>query len=352
MDTTRRQFLATALMGAGVIGAGALAWHLFPSKTKANRTSTRDNTPDTLENKITPQLTFPSEWSFLEPWTHEPIKDDVQAFIKTHIPLSGQLALPEDSPELLSIQPTLVENLRLRLASLNIKMNETGIITRQDFGTPIRQEQYESYLSYARKAFDFMHENIKGLNPTRPAFTQIQRGQDFSKNFNGNAYFSQGYHKLYAVSQQHGDQLCTAHTVYPVDGSQVYFKLSRDGTSIMNYHIVLSTGEIALASIFSEMIPLTTVTKTYEYSKKAGMRESIIADETLVEAISNCLTRKLAKELNVPHQEEVLPKAIPDTTIEPYLHVPKAIHWVEREGIQKAFDLYMDDPEKFLREIR
>ncbi len=353
MNISRRQFLATALMGAGVIGAGALAWHFMPSRKHENRKSnTLENKVSVQEPKPQPKLTFPPEWSFLESWTQETITDDVNKFVKTHVPLNAPLALPEDSPELRSIQPALVENLRLRLESLNIKMNEMGTITRQDFGTPIRKEQYDAYLSYARKAFDFMHENIKGLNPIKPAFTEIQQGQDFSKNFNGNAYFSQGYHKLYGVSQQHGDQLCTAHTVYPVQGSQVYFKLSRDGANIMHYYVTLSTGEIALASIFSEVLPLTTLKVSYPHVQRKGFDEAITADETLVEAISHCLVKELAEKLNIPNRDKIILNSLPDTNLPQYRFIRQALPWVEKNGVQKAFDFYMDRPEKFMNEIR
>lgn len=78
-----------------------------------------------------------------------------------------------------------------------------------------------------------------------------------------------------------------------------------------------------------------------------------MAGEAISEAISYKLGLKISKELGIPNGKNLVESSMVGIDHFPqYKYVPRAVKWVEKNGIQSAFDLYMESPKKFMDKIR
>jgi hypothetical protein len=117
-------------------------------------------------------------------------------------------------------------------------------------------------------------------------------------------------------------------------------------------YLFVSTGHSAIMSPFSEMIAMATTEKIRNRSTQ-NLAEATIINEALHDGISTVLSSEFARIKKIPRAQEMIEKNLKDNiSLSLYAYLPKSIAWIQRNGVQNAYDLYMRDPQKYLDAIR
>ena len=80
-----------------------------------------------------------------------------------------------------------------------------------------------------------------------------------------------------------------------------------------------------------------------------GRYTALVADETFAEGLSYVLSSELANDLNIPNGFEIITGIQNRLKNDPrYQFVPQSITWIQKNGVQNAFDLYSESAEKYM----
>ena len=228
------------------------------------------------------------------------------------------------------------------------------ILTQQDYGVPESSESGESMLAYCKRAVGYLYQQVRGLERHPLNWVLLKAGDNFDKDFNQNTYVGRSYYEVvraHIKNAANEDQSFVITAADHRDGGKIKLKFD-NGLKIEKWYVFMGTGLGALQTPFSEVIPLTTTSKTMEYKGKLGYEEALRADEAIAEASAYLLSLRLVKEMEVPNGEQSIQEAMKMLSEkELYKHVGKAIEWMKKNSVQAGFELYMESPEKFLRQI-
>jgi hypothetical protein len=140
----------------------------------------------------------------------------------------------------------------------------------------------------------------------------------------------------------------------------VYGEQKKGGTAFFNFegdkplmeYLVISTGRASVTAPFSEMIGMATAAKMNEHSKN-GLVEALKTNEALHEGIAYVLVRDFARIKRIPGSYEMIEATLKENMTRPlYDYLRPSIEWIIKNGIQQAYDLYMESPQKFLDAIK
>lgn len=226
------------------------------------------------------------------------------------------------------------------IAENYVPLDKEGI-----YVVPEKKDIAESLKEYCKQAVKFLYENISGLDKQVIDWTIIKKDDDYSEGFNRKGFIGNSYYEIF---------------------KNLEFELSRGGFNIPildtstwkydSWHLLILSGPGALCSPFSEIIPFTTLKRSIKNTERDGkmyIKEASKTDETISESLAHHLGIKIIKEMNIPNGSKHLQERNENYYQNPvYSYVPAAIKWIEMNGIQNAFDLYMESPKKFMDEIK
>ncbi len=223
-------------------------------------------------------------------------------------------------------------------------------------GLPDEAKVTKSLADYCRNAAGFMQARLR-MEKFNPEFTILTPGSDFENDFNGRVFIGNSYcflRKMDVINPADPGKNFSAFAKECLQGG-----MSRGTVDKGNrdwWYGFVAAGEGALTSAFSEILHRSTMVKFYEHMQSAGF-EAAQADEAVVEGIAYILSSALAKELKIPDGAGIVRKAVSDLLTDKicatrYKHLPSAVNWMNKNGIQNAYDLYMQDPQKFMDAIK
>ncbi len=227
--------------------------------------------------------------------------------------------------------------------------------TTQVFGVPEEDRYAYPLLEYCRKAVEFLYERLEGLKEYDIRWTVVEN-RSYEKDFGGRGFIGNSSYDVRWVNIR---DLKTGKIISKTGGT-IYL---REGFGILStnpkthklsgWFLFISTGRSAIVSPFSEVMPLTTIESASRYRNKTGSPAlAMKADEALVEGISYMLAGEISEKLGIPNGYERVEDMKENLLVRPeYEYLRQSIEWIKRNGIQKAFDLYMEDPGKFLSAI-
>jgi hypothetical protein len=221
------------------------------------------------------------------------------------------------------------------------------------------QKYYNQVLDYCKKTIKFSHSKISGLthhpikwtrieNPVTPEDTSSYVSDAHQRGFIGNRYILD--FEIGVTNKAHPEQSVYA-PIYHISqsGAFVYLKKSKDDDTLGDWYFFIPTDRFALVAPFSEIIPLSTFSSLEDYKNKVGRYTALVADETFAEGLSYVLSSELANDLNIPNGFEIITGIQNRLKNDPrYQFVPQSITWIQKNGVQNAFDLYSESAEKYM----
>lgn len=321
------------------LGLGAL---IVPGLYVANRLISDDRW-DFLYREVTPKM-----------WTVPGIETNL-------IPCGPELDLSDQSKEFKELVKTFDgKTLDFHITNNGLDPKRKALLTptRQFYGVPEEKKFTEPFVDYIEQAIGFMKTEIKGVKDFPLKLTKFRNGENYSDDYKTRVFLGKDRYEIQRI-----------HHVYAETPEQRTFLLARSrhignfGLCNVQYHengelnwyfLFLATGKTALNTPFSEILPLTTAKVRQAHIKEVGLENGLIADETLVEGISYLLALDLANKLDIPNGIQIIEECQKKLVhgLPKYHKVPKAVEWMRANSIQDAFDLYMEDPQKFMKRIK
>lgn len=345
MSPTRYHLLKLA----GAVASATIALESIVGCSTPENSIEREVTPSpvvtTLEDSI--------GWSFLE---RLPTVGSLEAafVMENYVPLGPESELNPDSEQFSRLLEDALPVLQPSISDWS-QSDISFVITQQVYGVPENAYIAQEMVDYAKKAEEFLKQKIRGLDNFDVHWAAISSGDNYSDEFNGRGFIGKHYYfltRIKAIPRGSNTGFATAKV-----------RASAGGLNGGNYNdkkqmhdwyfIFMGAGESAIASPFSEMIPLTTIRKSIEYSREVGGVLAMQAEEAISEGLAINLALLMAQERNIPNGATHVQNYLNGLAAFPeYRFVPQAAEWIRQNGIQNGFDLYMDSPAKFMTVIK
>lgn len=334
-EPSRRDFLKWGLLGALGLAASGGSFCYISRNVFDGSSDLRD------------------DWSFLNSQAGI-TKDELQE-IKLTVPIGPSSQIDNNTKRFDSIKECLLREAQRRGLTGNYYFKTF----QQMYGQPDHPEFTESLLVYCKKAHDFLYQNLAGLKKFNLDWTILNYGDNYQKNFEQRVFLANGYCEVldHFVHDEKTGQLLfpysTSRTASITNKARVEYK-NKDSNEMLWFYICLQTGKSALKAPLSEIIPLSMAEKHREYIRKVGSDLADIAVEAASEAAAFILSKELARELNIPGGIDIISKnhlsGLPSNPR--YQQVSNAVKWMEKNSVQAGYNLYMEDPEKFMQAIK
>ncbi len=301
---------------------------------------------------------YVNKWSFLE----REYKDDwdIDEVLKKGIVIGIEIPVHRSSPEFKeamdSLDPRYVRE-RIRAHGMDPERKYDIRITEQMYGIPEEPWFVKNLVNHYRESIKFLYENLEGLEDYDLEEVIIKPGEDYTDNFDKKAFFGNSFYLVQRIhfrdAEKQSIKFHISRSKHQRGGSNLS-QIDKETNEYKCKYIFISTGSSALVSPLSEGVPLTTLKKSSEYANQVGIVRATKADEAISEVIARDLALKRVKILKIPKGVEIIEyhnkrmiKMSPN-----YKFLPAAMKWVEKHGIQDAFNLYMKDPAEFMKAIK
>lgn len=305
-------------------------------------------------------------WSFIkEPRKHNGNKNvpHFESIVRKYAPLGKEMPIADGTAEFENIKKTITPVLQEELQTMHPDGANYGLsAASQNYGIPTDPSIAASLVDYCQTAERFLHDSLSGLDDFSIDWLALKEGERRTNQFNQKAVIGRGSYEVVTVTatnKENPDQKLVKGRVSYIDGSYNRGSYDFDTRTHKWWVIFIGTGPAAINAPFSELIPLTTTKKRQEYAREAGMDIAIQADEALAEGISYTLSMMISDELQIPQGIQTIQDAdrniiesYKDKAYSPYKYVDHSKRWIKKNGIQRAFDLYMESPQKFMDQIK
>jgi len=363
----RRTFIKVAAATAGGLILGSI-----PLIGSWQRNNTSNDQQDNDQHQHSPHKhdQHNIDWSFLEAKVYdtEELAIPIDQISKVYVPLERGPIVDKNDQVYRELKKKYVPNLESYMAQHGLDPANYGydFIVRR-YGRPAEPRLAQACLDYCKRAVEFLYSQVNGLQPAEFDWTILQKGQDFSSKENMQGFVGAHYYNLYLARliDLNKDNI-VYHIGYleqSVTGNMAHFEIKLEGGNFgfETYYVFIQAHLHGLAGPFSEIIPYTTLRKLPENVQLLGYERAMNADETLVEGMSHVLLKQAVKEFNIPDGEKHTANILEGMTDRNprghsmhhsrYSNVSLSVRWIEKNSVQKAFDLYMESPLKFLSAI-
>jgi len=225
----------------------------------------------------------------------------------------------------------------------------------QNFGKVELPELAQEHKKYIEIAISFLYENLPQLPESNLELRILKKNDDYTSNPNGKALIgsSQHSHQIAEVINKNSGEKFYIDYFSSFEGSFVHFDLKNKKKE--NNYIYFGSGRTSLQAPFSEIIPFATFDRFCKHMDKVGWDKASLAGEAISEGIACVLAWELAYKLKIPNGQKVVQdtmiKIIRDNAHNTYDYIGRAADWIKANGVQKGFDIYMKNPDEFLRII-
>jgi len=347
LDPSRRNFLKYGLAGLAVAS--------IPGVYLANRFLSQ-NDPHQAKEAPAPE----NPWDFLKEVpdyygeTYHGPREEIflERYVKIGLSLErGSGSLSER--DLKEFRHNVIQELNARGMTDKYTMG----IFYQIYGVPAQKKHAEPLLEYCKKAVDFLQQKIPSFKIPEFEWVPIKNHDNFSMDFSQKCFIGHSFYRTWTpvVEDKQGRKtLLPEIAAYQNSDGGLNSHPHRKKPD--EWYLFITTGPDALVTPYSETIPLITFeTDSKTFKTKKDMR---LAGETISEGISHVVAKEFIDEMQIPDGERtvdwMLQKSLKNHH-EVYKHVPASIRWIQaqgKNGPQKALELYMDSPIKFMEAIK
>lgn len=268
---------------------------------------------------------------------------------KEGVPLTphGHLASKNNG---LSMPKHLWDHFAQEISKRGLKSHEILEAVHYGVGIPEEDMKVAVHLkNYAEHIASFLASRLERCN-FQINWHIVKPGEDFSGSNIGLGFIVNRFYEVYSIkaSAESGERLASDYVIQKIGG-----KLLRNtaGGRIYSRNLLVTADKDGLISPVSEML---------HYSIPEGIRSKgydPIWEEALVEASAPFLVKEFFKNSALSDKVDGIVRADAESmkNIPQYVKIPLAIKWIMaqgKDGIQKAFDLYMENPQKFMQAIQ
>lgn len=226
-------------------------------------------------------------------------------------------------------------------------------ITEQWYVVPEIPEIAHNLVKYCRKSENFLHSKLNGLDKIKFDWTAVRKGENNKKDLNREGFIGNALYLVRDMKAYKNELIITGNHVKPIEGGRGRGNYNEAIKERNWYFMFIGAGTSAIQSPMSEMIHATISRKTQENLHKLGHKTARYVEEALAEGISHDLSLEISRELNIPNGEKLMMELYDFHLTRPqYKYLAQSIRWIEKYGIQNAFNLYMDSPLKFFEAIK
>ncbi len=221
-------------------------------------------------------------------------------------------------------------------------------IKKQRYGVPENEHIVRQLLEYCKLAESYLYTRLD-ITPKPVDWTIIKKGDDFSENYNKKGMLGGSVNEItrFYITDIDAPENILALTK-SMNSEQSFIFTESDKHGLMSWCIFVGSGKKAITSPFAELIPLLVYDASKRLILESGIDAAILAGEALSEGISYFLALELSKELQIPNGVNIVQETFSNFNKGRYSYVPKAIKWIERNGVQAALDLYLKNPKSFI----
>ncbi len=298
-----------------------------------------------------------NEWGFLEREISKPKLSLDDLLRMGYVPLHEEHQLPKDS-ERSSILTDIDQLIKEGIERQNPDLGEnfTVHLTRQRYAVPEETPFSSQLLRYCKTAEGYLHRRLSGLRKANIDWTVIKVGDDYSheKKYHQKGFVGKFLYDVIRGRVTSNENPSKNFTVVRTQGVH-RSELAIDGTKedpLKSWLIFINSGGGAIASPFSEIIPLTIFERMLKYEEQVGLDYALQSMEAVSEGISYVLSLDIVRELNIPNGIKHIKESSKYLTGIKYQDVPQAIAWIQKNGPQSALDLYQEHPQKFMDAIK
>lgn len=299
------------------------------------------------------------KWDFIkaEPKSSAWLESHSSGQLMTQFPILG----PE---EIVNTGSPVLQDMKAWEPQIQQMMKERGLSPdigyevrpiEKMFGVPASQEVSAHYLDYCKKAKDFLYSNLNGLKELGIRWARLKDNDNFRDDFNHRAFIGDTRYMLYKVKvfalDDRDKDIFHLGRFRKEDGSTVSSRFTEGTNDLEHWFIFFGVGNTAVNAPISELIHTLLLERGHEHSFEAGYMRQHQAGENIAEGISYILSKRIAKELGIPNGVEIIEKTYKGLDNVVYKSLPAAIRWIEKNGVQNAYDLYIESPERFMQVV-
>ena len=254
-------------------------------------------------------------------------------------------------------------------------LNPSAIVQYRRISTrqllvPAPEKVGESLKKYCKRAVEFLHENVKGLQTpeitweTVPLDYRVSQPNLQNKGIVGHSHYTAYLIEIGTCVRSRDGSVRMEYRSYEMFDFKrsSFMEYLHKPSAYPIYHVFIGSCMPVIREPFSEIIPFTTIHAGEDYGKRYGQLARAIACETLDEAVSYYLGLAIADKLKIPDGRKLVEESIKiyekqaRLSIGRYVNVPKAIAYIAEKGgfphgVQMAFNIGMDNMERFMKEI-
>ncbi len=300
-----------------------------------------------------------------------PILDEEWLFLNhplttaDHIPASQvvKVGVPLGTSEMVYSPNKWREHVTSAAPKIGQKLLSEGLVpndfelrlTSQSYGMPAPHRVAASLEQYSQQALAYLEASVEGLTHGDLEFVILKHGDDFTHDPDRKIFLGDHYYEVFRVAafdKATGEMNCEVARSTREFGNACVIRFSSPDNTIYERFGFLYTQPGAIIGIPSEVIPHTTCQRSLAFGEERGRDNSRLAEESLVEGMSLCLGYRMGRAFDIPDFEQHLQSqrhAFAQHRI--YRYVEQSLAWFQKNSLQAGFDLYMDNPDKFMQAI-
>lgn len=294
------------------------------------------------------QTTSNPQWSFVDRLKIPRNGRDV----KTYVALG-----PEGPSTFESIPPETLPLVKSPLNRIGYNPQVHKIeVTAQYYGVPDEEGYTKPLLEYCRKAEELLKSKLRGLKSVGIDWVVLHNTGSFTsginnKGFVGNSYYIRNGVRVVGISDKKIYGSFNAYT-HMEGGFSLAFETGVSKTK--EQFLFVGCGPSSLNSAIAEILHLFTLPRMEQGYKKdfLSLEEAVLTNEALAEGVSYFLAGDLIRGLSIPNGQTIVNETIRLMANRPeHRYVKESIAWIQRNGVQQAYDLYMKSPREFRNAI-
>ncbi|MGD8642430.1 MAG: hypothetical protein PVG89_17465 [Gammaproteobacteria bacterium] len=232
----------------------------------------------------------------------------------------------------------------------------------QHFGVPYNADDGHRLLEYCKRVHDYLYSRVNGLfdaEMTWHILTPESHPDDLidSEQFRADIGRYTYYVMRVFIDRHDMNDLPSLINAQPLNRA-IHFIVGDEQSLPQKAHLYLIPGTTSLVSPFSEILHLTfhAPSEIYEANLKQSVSSekaheyAIDAGETINEATAIVLAREYIRRYGDSKRVATI-NAMADNLGGRFSAIHKAIAFISQTGVQKAIDLYLDNPAGFMKQL-
>ncbi|WP_455366923.1 hypothetical protein [Kaarinaea lacus] len=232
----------------------------------------------------------------------------------------------------------------------------------QHFGVPDDDvEKAEQLLAYCQRVQDYLYTRLDGLFNVNMDWTMLPRDpillEEIQQGFHGNVGRYTYYVLRAFVDHPELDGLPSLINAQPLDRA-IHYIVGDELSLPKRANLYIIPGKTSLVSPFSELLHLTFHAPSQNYAaelcknlpEEQAQRYALDAGETINEATAIIMASQYIKDYGASERLPII-NDMANSLNHRFNHLNGAMAYINRNGLQKSVDTYLENPGRFMQQI-